>query len=65
MNECALLTRKQAAEYLSIKENTLAVWACTKRYNLTYLKIGGTVRYRKEDLNDFLNNGAVSNLQPV
>ncbi len=29
-----LFTRRQAANYLGIKENTLAVWATTKRHPL-------------------------------
>ena len=28
-----LLSRRQAAEYLGVKENTLAIWACNKRYS--------------------------------
>jgi hypothetical protein len=35
-----LLTRKAAAEYLGVKENTLAVWATTKRHPLPYIKVG-------------------------
>lgn len=49
-----LLDRKSAAKYLSIAPGTLAVWDCTKRYNLKPLKIGRTVRYRRSDLDKFL-----------
>lgn len=49
------LTRQQAAEYIQFKYGTLAVWDCTGRYDLRPRKIGRTVRYRKSDLDRFLN----------
>ena len=35
----------------------LAVWRCTKRYPLTYVKYGRTVRYRRKDLDAFIESG--------
>ena len=49
-----LLTRKEAAEFLGVKVGTLSVWACNKRYNLPYVKVGSLVRYRRSDLEHFL-----------
>ena len=49
-----LLTRKQTAEFLGVTEGTLAVWACTKRYELAYIKIGRLVKYRQSDILIFL-----------
>lgn len=49
-----LLTRSQAAEYLGCSEGTLAIWKCTKRYPLPYIKIGRNVRYRLSDLEEFI-----------
>ncbi|GAB3514214.1 hypothetical protein GCM10027442_28520 [Emticicia fontis] len=49
-----LFSRKEAAEYLSISPNTLAVWASTGRYQLNFIKVGRAVRYRRSDLNKFL-----------
>lgn len=49
-----LLTRKQAAELLHCKEATLAIWKCTKRYSLPYVKIGKNVRYRLSDIKRFI-----------
>jgi hypothetical protein len=46
--------RKSAAKYLGVSPNTLAVWACTKRYNLKYIKVGRAVRYRLLDLEKFV-----------
>lgn len=49
-----LLDRKSAAKYLNVSPGTLAVWDCTKRYDLKQLKVGRTVRYRRSDLDRFL-----------
>ncbi len=49
-----LLTRKQAAKYLGVSEQTLAVWKCTKRYALPVVKVGRLAKYRKSDLDDFI-----------
>lgn len=49
-----LLNRKEAARYLNVSPGTMAVWDCTKRYDLKPLKIGRSVRYRLSDLNLFL-----------
>jgi excisionase family DNA binding protein len=54
-----LLTRKEAAHYLGVTERTLAVWACTKRYDLTYVKIGRLAKYRLSDLNAFIERRAI------
>ncbi|PSR55781.1 DNA-binding protein [Adhaeribacter arboris] len=51
-----LLDRKSAAKYLSVSPGTLAVWDCTKRYDLKPIKVGRAVRYRRTDLDDFLNS---------
>ena len=52
--EC-LLTRAQAAKFLGVQEHTLAVWACSRRYNLPYVKIGRLVKYRYSDLLAFVD----------
>ena len=38
-----LVTRAAAAAYLGTKPQTLAVWACTKRYPLPYVKLARSV----------------------
>ena len=53
-----LLTRKQAAEYLGVGEGTLHNWACTKRYNLKFYKVGKLARYKLEDLDAFIESRA-------
>lgn len=51
-----LLDRKSAAKYLNLSPGTLAVWDCTKRYDLKPIKVGRAVRYRRSDLDNFLNS---------
>lgn len=50
-----LFTRKQAAEFLGVKENTLAVWHTTRRYDLLVVKVGRLCKYRLSDLLEFLD----------
>lgn len=49
-----LLTRRQAAAYLGIAPQTLAIWSSTGRYNLPVVKVGRLARYRKADLDAFI-----------
>ena len=54
-----LLTRDQAAKYLGVKGSTLAVWACTKRYNLAFIRVGRLCKYRLADLDAFIARNIV------
>ena len=56
-----LLTRRQAAQYVGLAEQTLAVWAMDGR-NLPFIKAGRAVRYRREDLDEFLRRRTVGQL---
>ncbi|PCJ91188.1 MAG: excisionase [Flavobacteriaceae bacterium] len=49
-----LMTPERVAEYLGVSTETLNVWRCTKRYNLPYVKAGRLVRYRVEDVENFV-----------
>lgn len=51
-----LLSRKQVAKMIGVKENTLASWACSKRYSLKYIKVGRLVKYRHADVLEFLES---------
>jgi len=50
-----LLTTQETAKMLGTTAGTLNVWRCTKRYALAYIKIGSSVRYRRQDVMDFIN----------
>ena len=49
-----LLSRAEAAAYLGVAKQTLAIWSCTKRYDLPFVKIGRLVKYRVADLDKFI-----------
>lgn len=48
------LTPKQTAELLNVPEATLAVWRSTNRVVLPFFKLGSHVRYRRSDLERFI-----------
>jgi hypothetical protein len=50
----AYVTPTRAAEILHLAVGTLAVWRCTKRYDLPYVKAGGRVRYDIRDIDAFI-----------
>lgn len=50
--DAGLLNTKQAADYLGLSPGTLMAWRYQQR-GPTYCKIGGSVRYRKDDLDSF------------
>jgi excisionase family DNA binding protein len=49
-----LLTRKEAALYLGLEAQTLAVWHSQGRYDIPVVKIGRSVRYRMADLDEWV-----------
>jgi predicted site-specific integrase-resolvase len=49
-----LLSRKETADILEVKQQTLAVWACNGRYDLKFVKIGKRVLYKSEDIKEFI-----------
>jgi len=51
-----LLTPLDAAEFLGMSVGTLAVWRCTKRYDLPYIKVGHTIKYDMHDLIAFIES---------
>ena len=60
-----LLTRKEAAKFLGVKESTLSVWASTKRYNLPIIKVGRLAKYRASDLIKFLDDRTQSQTETI
>jgi len=54
-----LMNEKEVAELLNIKVRTLQAWRCQNR-GLKYIKLGGgAVRYKPEDIQAFIDSGAV------
>jgi excisionase family DNA binding protein len=54
-----LLTSEQAAAYIGVSPGTLEVWRCTKRYHIPFIKVGRLVRYRKSELDSFLDKRTI------
>lgn len=52
-NPVDLLTEKEAAEFLTISVSTLQQWRW-KGVELPYLKIGSAVRYRRQDIREYI-----------
>ncbi len=56
-----LLGEKDAAQYLGIATGTLSVWRSTGRYKIPFIKVGRRVRYRRSDLETWLESRTHSN----
>ncbi len=57
-----LLDTDPAANYLGIKPHTLEVWRTSGRYGLPFVKVGRRVKYRRTDLDHFLDARTVGTL---
>jgi hypothetical protein len=53
------LNTEEAAKFLGKAPGTLVVWRSTKRYDLPYIKIGGSIRYDMDDLIAFVESQRV------
>lgn len=60
MFQSDLLSRRQAAAYLGVSEQTLAIWKCAGRYQLPFVKIGRLVKYKKADLDAFISRRTIA-----
>ena len=49
-----LLTTEEAAVRLGLKPSTLMNWRSLKRYALKYIRVGGRIKYRETDVEQFL-----------
>lgn len=55
-----LVTPKTLASELGISEQTLSNWRATRRYELPFIKCGRLVRYRRSDVDQFLQSRTVT-----
>jgi excisionase family DNA binding protein len=53
-----MLTREQAAKYLGLQVQTLNAWAC-RGCGPKFVKLGRAVRYRKSDLEAYIESRVV------
>jgi len=55
-----MLTTDEAAAYIGLQPTTLETWRSTKRVALPYTKLGRSVRYRRRDLDAYLDRHTVA-----
>lgn len=51
-----LLDEQKAAAVLGVSPGTLGVWRSTGRYALPFVKVGRAVRYRRSDIDAWLES---------
>ena len=56
----SMLITKEAAGYIGLKKTTLEAWRC-RGGGPVFIKLGKAVRYRREDLDEFINSRARTN----
>ncbi len=54
INSNYLLCVDEAAKFLGVKKETLAIWRCEKRYTIPFIKVGRLVKYKRSDLIQFI-----------
>jgi excisionase family DNA binding protein len=54
-----LLTTDEAAELVGAKPQTLSIWRCTKRHNIPFVRVGRLIRYREQDVLDWLDRNTI------
>ena len=56
VNQSELLSDKEATKHLGLADGTLSVWRSKGRYSIPFIKIGANVRYRKSDLDAWIES---------
>ena len=56
-----LLSPTEVAALLRVSLSALATWRSTRRYNLVFIRVGRRIRYRREDVDKFLEARTVGN----
>jgi excisionase family DNA binding protein len=57
VTQACLLSEKDAADYLAIAYRTL--WGWRKQGRISHIRFGSSVRYKKEDLDEFIRTHRV------
>lgn len=58
-NNTSLFTEDEAAAFLRLKSQTLACWRSAGRYDLPFVRVGRAIRYRRCDLERWLEQRTV------
>jgi len=62
MVKLELIDEKEAAQLLNLRPSTLRAWRCQGR-GPNFLRLGGAVRYEREDLIKFIETSRISTSQ--
>lgn len=49
-----LMTTQEVADYLNIKKQTLEAWRSRNTISIPYIRIGSSIRYKKQDVEEWL-----------
>ena len=60
----ALLTTEEAAQLLHLKPRTLVLWRHEGRSALPFVRLGRSVRYRRQDLDEFIQGNVRVSVGP-
>lgn len=58
------LTEDEAAAFIGFEPQTLAVWRSTGRHDLPFVRVGRSIRYRRADLEAWLDAHTVGKRKP-
>jgi len=54
-----LFSTREAAEYVGARPHTLETWRASGRYGIPFVKVGRLVKYRRADLDAWLQSRTV------
>ena len=64
-NFISLLSNEEAAYYIGVRRETLDAWRCTGRQQIPHIKVGRLVKYRKSDLDAWLETRRITGGEEV
>ena len=59
-----LVKPKKTADLLGVTEDTLAIWRCTQRYDLPYVRVGKSIMYDLKDVVNFIERRKIRQRTP-
>jgi excisionase family DNA binding protein len=62
IGETKLMSQVEAANYLNTSVGVLNTWRCTGKQKIPHIKWGRKIRYRKEDLDAWIESQSVNSL---
>lgn len=60
MTKAELLSTPEAADYIGARPHSLEIWRASGRYRIPFVKVGRLVKYRRADLDRWLESRVVN-----